>query len=243
MLAALAVGLLAAPADAADPPTGPRDISQFACPTGSVPDGGFVDTAGNTFERDIDCLAWYGITVGGPGATPVNVYGPRGTVTRAQMATFIVRFIDYVYQGAGPTLPPWDGQNRFVDVAASNTHIANINRLAAAGVVLGGMGGRPANQYSPSLPVRRDQMASYIARAIGYIFTNNICANVYNYFDDDNGNTHEPCINSLADLEVAAGDTSGRYRPSASVTRAQMAGYLMRSMDSLVEQQVAFPPA
>lgn len=86
-------------------------------------------------------------------------------------------------------------------------------------------------------------MASFIARAVGFIFDAELCANVANYFDDEDGYTHEPCVNALADLGVVAGTGPGTYRPAAPVSRAQMSGFLMRSMDVLVEQQLATPPA
>ena len=239
-VALTAVAAFAAPALAAQTPPGARDTSVYACPPASVPDSGFTDTAGNTFEAQIDCLAWYAITEGGPGNLPPTQYGPSLTVTRAQMATFVARFIDYV---DATLLPAYDGSNNFTDVSSDNVHLTNINRLAQAGIVKGGAGGAPATTYSPNLPVRRDQMASYIARSLSYIFNADTCANVANYFDDDDGNLHEPCINALADLGVVEGNADGAYVPANPVTRGQMSAYLMRSMDILVEQELAAPPA
>jgi hypothetical protein len=237
--ATVAVACSAVPAGAAEPTPPPRDISRFACPPASVPEDGFVDTAGD-FEDEIDCLAWYGITTGGPQGLPANQYGPTLSVTRAQMASFLARFLDHVDPAI---LPAYDGQNEFTDVAADNPHVGPINRLADADIVTGGAGGAPATTYAPDAAVTRDQMASFIARTLGVVLEANLCVNVRNYFDDDAGNTHEPCINGLADIAVVAGTAAGVYSPATAVSRAQMAAFLMRAMDLLVEQELAAPPS
>ena len=55
----------------------------------SAPSAGFTDTAGNTHEANIDALAAAGVTRGC--ATGPLRYCPERPVTRAQMATFLVR--------------------------------------------------------------------------------------------------------------------------------------------------------
>ncbi len=75
-----------AQAVAATPPP-LQDIREFACPPGQVPDAGFTDTEGNTFEFEIDCLAAYEITTGRTATT----YAPGEEVSRVQMAQFIAR--------------------------------------------------------------------------------------------------------------------------------------------------------
>ena len=238
LLAVAAAG--AGPAWSAEPVPGARDTDLFACPPQEVPPAGFVDTDGNTFEQEIDCLAWYGITTGGPGGRPANQYGPGLAVSREQMASFIARSLDYVDTGL---LAAYDGQNQFSDVGDTSAHVAAINRLADAGIARGGAGGAPASTYSPGLPVERDQMASFIARTTGFVFQASICENVRNYFDDDDANVHQPCINGLADIGIVVGTGAGSYSPAASVTRAQMSGFIMRMIDLLVEQQLTSPPA
>lgn len=55
-------------------------------------------------------------------------------------------------------------------------------------------------------------------------------------FVDDNGNIHEPSIESLADLGVTRGCNPpiiDRYCPSQSVTRAEMAVFLTRALDDV----------
>jgi hypothetical protein len=230
----------ATPAWSAEPTPPARDTTLFACPPGEVPDPGFVDIANQTFELQIECLAWYDITQGGPGGIPSNQYGPAQSVTRAQMASFIARSLDYLDPAL---LGPYDGSNEFTDVEDNSVHVAAINRLAEVDIARGGAEGNPATTYSPQLPVGRDQMASFIARSLGFVFEANFCVNVRDYFDDDNGNVHEPCINGLADVAVVVGISFGNYNPDGRVTRAQMSGFIMRMMDIFVEQELAETPA
>ena len=109
----------------------------------------FPDDEGNTHEDNINRLAAAGITQGLENGT----YDPAGVVTRAQMGSFLARAM-----GLDPI-----GGDRFDDV--SGVHEANINAIAAAGVTEGC--NEAGNLYCPHDPVRRDQMASFIGRALG----------------------------------------------------------------------------
>jgi hypothetical protein len=104
-----------------------------------------------------------------------------------------------------------------------NLHEANINAIAAAGITRG-CSDIFAWRFCPDDHVPRDQMASFIARALA------LPAATEDYFGDDNGNTHEDAINALAEAGIAAGCAEGRYCPSLTVTRAQMATFLFRAM-------------
>jgi SpoIID/LytB domain protein len=123
---------------------------------GLTDDGGkdwFRDDDGSTFEADINKLAASGITFGCNDAH--TSYCPQDTVTRAQMAAFLVRSFGYSDVGQG---------NWFTDDNASIFE-ADIDRLRAAEVTLGC--NPPDNtHYCPNDPVRRDQMASFLARAL-----------------------------------------------------------------------------
>ncbi|MDJ0923012.1 MAG: SpoIID/LytB domain-containing protein [Acidimicrobiia bacterium] len=119
-------------------------------------DGGqdwFGDDDGITFEGDINRLATAGITFG------CNEDGtrfcPNDTVSRAQMAAFLVRAFGYSDPGAG---------NWFTDDDGSIFE-SDIDKLRVAGVTFGC--NPPDNdKYCPEDPVRRDQMASFLARAL-----------------------------------------------------------------------------
>ena len=68
-----------------------------------APPAGFTDTAGNTHEADIDALAAARVTKG-CSTTPL-LYCPERPVSRAEMATFLVRAIDLIPDST-PALEP-----------------------------------------------------------------------------------------------------------------------------------------
>ena len=81
---------------------------------------------------------------------------PEQTVTRGQMAAFLVRAMGYVDDGGG---------NRFVDDDGSVFESA-IDKLATAGVTQGC--NPPANdRFCPDDNVIRGQMAAFLNRALG----------------------------------------------------------------------------
>ena len=103
-----------------------------------------------------------------------------------------------------------------------NTHEGMIEAIVEEGITLGCSADPPL--YCPDDDVRRDQMASFLARAM------NLPDSVTDWFPDDNGNTHEGAINSIADAGITLGFGDGTYRPSGLVTRAQMASFLKRAL-------------
>jgi len=109
----------------------------------------FADDDGTTHEENVNRIFEAGVTTGFTDGT----FRPEGVVSRAQMGSFLARAM---------ALAPIPG-DVFLDV--SGVHEANINAIAAAGVTLGCTA--DGTLYCPDDPVRRDQMASFIARALG----------------------------------------------------------------------------
>lgn len=227
----LSLGTPAFAAGEATPP--PPQASAELCrnvPAGYQP---FTDIARNTFEATIECLAFAGVTRGGPGSLPDDQYGPALAVSRDAMASFVARLIDEANEldngDSIRTLPGYDGSQRFTDVRG-NVHAENIDRLAEAGIVQGGPGGRPADRYVPGEGVSRAQMASYVRRALEYM-TGDSFSTPSDYFsDDENVQTHEPSINAVAAEGIAVGDGADAYTPAAVVRRDQMSGFLARAL-------------
>ncbi len=113
----------------------------------------FGDDETSIFEGDINRLAAAGITSGCNPPANTN-YCPEGKVTRGQMAAFIDRGFDL----------PSTSEDFFVDDETS-VFQGNINRLAASGITFGC--NPPTNtNFCPSQTVKRDQMASFLARAL-----------------------------------------------------------------------------
>jgi hypothetical protein len=191
-----------------------------ACPRDRVPSGSRSDTRGNTHERAIDCMVWWEIARGFPDDT----YAPTVGVTREQMASFVARLIEK----GGANLPR-NAPNAYSDDDASHHH-DNINKLAAAGVVDGKGGGR----FAPKEIVNRAQMAKFIVNGYEYVSSNGLTAS-RDYFDDDNGHVLEPFINKSAEAGFTVG-RNGRYEPNGQVLRDQMAAFLARTLDLLVDE-------
>ncbi len=114
----------------------------------------FIDDDDSIFEGDINTVAEAGITRGcNPPAN--DRFCPDGKVTRGQMAAFLSRMFDY----------PASSTDYFTDDDGSIFE-ADINSIAQANVTRGC--NPPANDlYCPSGLVKRDQMASFLARALG----------------------------------------------------------------------------
>jgi hypothetical protein len=113
----------------------------------------FGDDTGSTFENDINRLADAGVT---KGCNPPDNdrFCPNDRVSREQMAAFIVRAV-------GLTANSHPG---FSDVASSNTFVADIGKLATAGVTKGC--NPPDNtNYCPGDAVTRGEMAAFLHRA------------------------------------------------------------------------------
>ena len=243
----VAVGALlpALPAGAQVPPA--RDFTDFACPTDQLPEDRFADVADlNVHESAVDCAAWYGVTTG----SAPSMYSPQADVPRGQMASFIARLIDYVAERTASTtdgLPAVPSGNAFPCDVEAGAHFESIQRLAAAGVVAGtgnDAGGQAC--FAPARPVTRPQMATFILNA-NRVLAQEIPASTGDFFVDDDLSPHERSINALTAEGITSGvgtDAQGRelYGANANVRRDQMASFLVRSLDRLVELTTAEPP-
>lgn len=106
----------------------------------------FTDDAASPFEDSINRLAEAGITKG----CTTTTFCPLATVTRDQMASFLVRAYKL----------PLSGVDLFTDDDES-IHEKDINRLAAAGVTAG----CGAGLFCPKRTVTRGEMMAFIHRA------------------------------------------------------------------------------
>jgi predicted extracellular nuclease len=177
----------------------------------------FLDVPSNDpFYSDIGKLAARGVTVGCGGGN----YCPNDPVTREQMAALIMR-------AKGEFNPPPPASQRFNDVPPQNLFYNFIDRMAVLNITLGCT---PDHLfYCPSDPVKREQMAAFLVRGLGEFspptppsqrFTDVPPANVFYNF-----------IDRMAVLNITLGCTPDHlmYCPADSVTRAQMAAFLVRA--------------
>jgi len=203
-----------------------------ACPPERTPPAGFLDVPpGGVHSRAVDCVVSRQIAQGRePGR-----YAPTLPVSRQQMATFVAGLV----LRSGGTLPE-PTRDHFADDDGS-VHEDSINRLAEAGVVQGRSGGR----YEPLAEVSRAQMAAFLVR--GHDLRASQAgqpglAPGTDWFYDDGAQLLHDDINKAASAGLTAGTGAGRYTPAGAVRRDQMASFVSRTLDLLVERGTAPPP-
>ena len=114
----------------------------------------FADDDASIFEADIERLATAGITKGCNPPANTN-FCPNQTVTRGQMAAFLVRALNL------------DAQDTSIDFADDDVSIfeTDIERLATAGITKGC--NPPANtNFCPNQQLTRAEMATFLTRAL-----------------------------------------------------------------------------
>jgi len=209
-------------------PTVARDpATAAACDPVEVPGAGFADVGGNVHREAIDCLAWWDIVRG----TSEVAFTPQGRIRRDQVASIVARLVE----AAGVDLPA-SPPDAFTD-DDGNVHEDAINALAALGVIEG----RSDTLFAPRSNVRRDQMASLLARAYEVV-TGEPLAEGDDAFTDDDGNVHEDAINAVAAAGWVNGLDEDTFNPSGSATRAQVTSMAARMLSTLVEEGQATPP-
>ena len=115
---------------------------------------------------------------------------------------------------------PTTSAGGFTDIGTSKFK-NDIIWLAANEITVG----CSATKFCPKGAVNRDQMATFLSRAM------DLSSASRDYFRDDGWNKHHASINSVARAGVTNGCDTARYCPSGKVTRAQMASFLSRALD------------
>ncbi len=103
----------------------------------------------------------------------------------------------------------------------TSSFVASIQWIYDEGITAG----CAPDAYCPKSPVTRGQMASFLARTL------DLPATETDYFSDDDGLTHEADINRLAESGITGGCGEGLFCRTDSVSRAQMAAFLVRALD------------
>ena len=235
-LALVASVLVAVPVSAADPEAD-YTATFSACVGDAAESAGFTDVpAGHANAGDIDCIAYYGVTKG----TSASTYSPLMSVTREHMALFLVRLAGLVEIDVPPA-----GDSGFSDVGdLSDESQAAISQLAQLEITKG----TSDTTYSPADSVTRGHMALFISRLMdkmspmsdgddsdgdhGYtpsdVDDNDRDKEIGSPFGDLDSVTKATydAITNLWELGVASGISDTAYGPSASITRASMAGFM-----------------
>ena len=195
------------------------DVKVYTC----GPDTSFIDVA-NTYWAwsHIERLYTAGIT-GGCANNPLR-YCPENTVTRGQMAVFLLKGI----HGSTYTPPAVGDSTSFADVPTTYWASAWIKQLASEGIT----GGCGNGNYCPDNAVTRAQMAVFLLKAkYGSAYTPPPLGDGSGFADVPASNLFAPWIKQLAAEGITGGCSSGNYCPNDAVTRAQMAVFLVKAFE------------
>jgi len=183
----------------------------------------FADVPSTYWAWDwIERLYNAGITTGC--STNPLMYCPENSVTRAQMAIFLERGI----HGSTYQPPAVGAGTGFNDVPTSHWAAAWIKQLATDGITTGCGGGN----YCPEDPVTRAQMAIFLLRSkYGAAYIPSGVGSSTGFNDVPVTHWAAAWIKQLAAEGITTGCGGGNYCPEDSVTRAQMAVFLVRTFN------------
>ena len=129
----------AAPAVAAGDEKPSAEAMYSACVAAATDDAGFTDLDDSFAEDAANCLAHYDVTVG----TSEGVFSPNASITRRQMAIFMVKAAGV----AGVEMDDTEDQG-FTDIAGENDTIQDAINQAAALKIMEGIDG--GDEFSPA---------------------------------------------------------------------------------------------
>jgi len=196
-------------------------VTNSGGPSGILTRGWFADFTdvpqASPFHAPVETIIRDGITSGCGGGN----YCPSSSVTRAQMAVFLLR----AGHGSAYVPPPATG-TVFADVAAGDFAADWIEQLYAEGVT-GGCATSPL-RYCPTSSVTRAQMAAFLLKIYhGNGYAPPAATGVFS--DVPTSMPLAPWIEELARLYVTTGCGGSSYCPSNAVTRGQMAVFLAKT--------------
>lgn len=181
-------------------------------PPAAAQDSGYDDVSGPHAEA-VAAISEQAITEG----CTEDYYCPDQLIRRDQMASFLARALDL----------DTSGTTDFSDVPDDNPHAGAIAAISEQGITEG----CDAGQYSPRAAVQRQEMASFLARALDLPATDEA------WFHDVDGTPTRPSVWVQPASAVAAtswGCTTARPRTSAA-TRWRRSGPSTREALALPE--------
>jgi hypothetical protein len=177
--------------------------------TDAPPSNGFFDFINTMDER--------GITAGCAANPPQ--YCPNSPTTRGEMAVFIITGIEGGNTFSYTAIP------YFTDVPPANPFFKFIQKMKDLGIT----SGCTATTYCPDDPVTRGEMAVFIIK--GRYGTISFSYPATPYFSDvPSSSPFFPFIQKMAAAGITAGCAPGMYCPDASLTRAQMAVFIVTGL-------------
>ncbi|MDL2273899.1 S-layer homology domain-containing protein [Oscillospiraceae bacterium OttesenSCG-928-G22] len=167
--------------------------------------GAFTDTADHWAEGAIEAWAARGVLKGSDG-----LFRPNDPITRAELAAVLNRVIGYTAVT----------NTAFADVPSDAWYHGDVARLYAAGI----MQGDGTGVMRPTANITREEAVVLIARA----FNVEENAGNENPFPDasDISGWASFLVDGMKAKNYISGDTSGKFNPRTSITRAEVATIL-----------------
>lgn len=217
--------------------TGRLDVAgQAAAVTQRATDAIFTDVNPPDYYFDFaDTMYTAGVTAG-CAPQPLR-YCPGETITRGQMAVFLVTAT------LGTNTFNYTTTPYFTDVPATHPFFKFVQKLRDLGITTG----CSATQFCPNDPVTRSQMAAFIIRA-RYETTPYTYPGTPYFTDVPANSLFFPFIQKMAQTGITAGCAPNLYCPEATLTRGQMAvfiatGLMNRLLPAGAPQVTAGAPA
>jgi glucose/arabinose dehydrogenase len=191
-------------------------------------DGGLYQVTPYTFQ-DVppSSSAWsYVESIFEAGVTSgcgASTFCPGSSTTRAQMAVFLLRS-----RFGSSYTPPACTTASFSDVPCTHPFASWIYDIAARGITVGCGGGR----FCPDSVVSRQQMSVFLLRTLDPALTPPACGTPV-FADVPASSGFCPWIEEIARRGITAGCGGSSFCPSAPVTRAQTAVFLVRTFGLL----------
>lgn len=167
--------------------------------------------------------------------TPVadGLFDPEGEITRADMASFLIRTYEYITGKSGPEVdtPFSDISHLPLDVQSSIKKIYGLKITA----------GTSATTYSPELKINRAQMATFLSnmyRAVYGEYAPEVATPFTDIWNEDIKWAQKP-IARIYGLKVTAGISPTEFGPYLNVTREQMATFIMNFIEAT--QRIPIP--
>ncbi|MGW8956979.1 S-layer homology domain-containing protein [Paenibacillus sp. NPDC055715] len=202
--------------------------------------GSFGDISGHWAQKDISRLATRLIVVGAnQSASTANETGeislsnvrfePNGQIQRSELAAMLVRTLGLEHSDRTVT--------GFDDVQSESRYADSVRTAASAGLINGYADG----SFRPDTPVSREELAVIVERTLRFagIAEDTAAGSASASLSDAQAISTwaAPAVNTLSGLGIMKGDGKGRFAPAVSVTRAETAAVLSRTLDKLNWEQ------
>ncbi|UKS26421.1 glycosyl hydrolase family 18 protein [Paenibacillus sp. HWE-109] len=180
----------------------------------------FTDVQKHWAKADVLAAANLGWMLG----VAADRFAPDAALTRAEAATIIVRALGLTGEAAA-------GSASFRDVPATHWAWQSIRLAKLSGLIQG----ISDDRFAPDQIITREQMSVLLSRALGLTSQAGGGAAAQVFADVPAGSWSAGAIAAMSSNGLVDGYANGTFRPSASLTRGEMAALLSRAQPLLAK--------